>query len=178
VNVQAVRTYLELRSPDQLRRADTEIGAAVYVLRRPCTVAYYRELYRRVGEPWHWRDRLTWSDDRLHAHLESPDIAVWELRIDDDLAGYFELGRLPDGSVEILYFGLVEQYIGRRLGAAMLTRAADEAWLMGATRVFLNTCTLDSTHALPNYIARGFTPYHREAYDVVIPDAAVTAERS
>ncbi len=33
-------------------------------------------------------------------------------------------------------------------------------------RVWLHTCTLDHPNALPNYLARGFTPYRTETYEV------------
>jgi hypothetical protein len=52
----------------------------------------------------------------------------------------------------------------------MLTRAADEAWALGANRVWLHTCTLDSPHALPNYKARGFEEFRRERYVAQLPD--------
>jgi GNAT superfamily N-acetyltransferase len=161
-----VRTYLELRSPAQLRRADFPPGAARFLQRQPCSVDHYRWLYRAVGERWRWRDRDAWDDARLAAHLASPAVAVWELEVDGEVAGYAELQQHDDGSVEIAYFGLVERFIGRRLGAAMLTAAADEAWRLGPTRVWLHTCTLDAAAALPNYLARGFEPYHTETYEV------------
>jgi GNAT superfamily N-acetyltransferase len=72
--------------------------------------------------------------------------------------------RGADGAVEIAYFGLVERFIGRGIGKAMLTRAAEEAWALEPTRVWLHTCTLDSPHALPNYKARGFEETKRETY--------------
>ena len=72
--------------------------------------------------------------------------------------------------VEIAYFGLRPEFFGRGIGKAMLTRAAEEAWSLGATRVWLHTCTLDSAHALPNYLARGFTEFRRETFTAVLPD--------
>jgi hypothetical protein len=41
---------------------------------------------------------------------------------------------------------------------------------MGATRVWLHTCTLDSPVALPNYEARGFVRYRSETYTVEMAD--------
>jgi GNAT superfamily N-acetyltransferase len=72
--------------------------------------------------------------------------------------------------VEIAYFGLAVRFFGRGLGKHMLTRAAEEAWAMGARRVWLHTCTLDSPAALPNYLARGFDPVRTETYDALLPD--------
>jgi GNAT superfamily N-acetyltransferase len=91
---------------------------------------------------------------------------VWECLVGDESAGYFELQRHGDGSVEIAYFGLIVRFAGRGIGGAMLALAAREAWAFGANRVWLHTCTLDSPAALPNYKARGFTPYKTETYQI------------
>ena len=166
-----VRTYLELRAPSQLRPA-THAGDAIVTLVRldPCPAEHYRALYREVGERYHWRDRLAWSDEALARHLDRPGVEVWELRVDGETAGYFELASHDDGSVEVAYFGLIERFFGRGLGKYLLTRAVERAWARGATRVWLHTCTLDGAAALPNYLARGFTPYRRETYAVELAD--------
>jgi len=131
-----------------------------------------RDLYRAVGRDYHWRDRNAWSDTRLAEYLAKPEVAVYVMRLNDEPAGFAELMRHADGSVEIVYFGLVRGAQGRGLGKWLLTRAVEEAWTMGATRVWLNTCTLDSPAALPNYRARGFVPYRTETYTVELPDGA------
>ena len=83
-------------------------------------------------------------------------------------AGFFELKRHFDDSVEIAYFGLLPGFLGRGLGKYMLTRAIEEAWALGATRVWVHTCTLDDPAALPNYRARGMTEFRRETYQTEI----------
>lgn len=160
------RTHLALRARDALRRSSrTPALEGVRLERRDaCTVAEYRSLYQRVGERWHWRDRNSWSDDRLAAWLARPEVALWVLIVDEASAGFFELLHHETGGVEIVYFGLAAPVIGRGLGAWLLARAVEEAWAMGATWVGLNTCTLDGPHALPNYLARGFVPYRTEEY--------------
>jgi GNAT superfamily N-acetyltransferase len=154
--VEVTRTFLEMRDPSQLSRKPLPTADARIIRLSPCPVDQYRELYRRVGEPWHWRDRLVWSDERLAHQLAGPNISVWELRVGKALGGYFELEVQEAGAVEIVYFGLMPEFIGKGFGAAMLTRAVDEAFALGASRVWLHTCTLDSPHALPNYKSRGF----------------------
>ena len=162
------RTHLALRSPDALRRAAAP-AVDVHLARcAPCAVAEYRTLYRLVGERWHWRDRLAWSDERLERWLARDDVALWVLAVAGAPGGFFELHRHPDGHVEIIYFGLAEAQIGRGIGGWMLGRAVEEAWAMGATWVGLNTCTLDGEAALPNYLARGFAPYRTEEYVTVV----------
>jgi len=161
--VDVVRKYLELRNRADLRPAPLPPGAHV-VRRDPCDVDQYRRLYQAVGAPWYWRDRLVWTDEQLAAHLSSPDVSVWELLVGGRSAGYFELKR-DDRSVEIAYFGLIPEFIGQGLGSALLTRAVNEAWSLGAGRVWLHTCTLDSPHALPNYRSRGFREFKTERYE-------------
>jgi GNAT superfamily N-acetyltransferase len=168
--IAVVRTYLELRAPAQLRPSPTLDPAVRFVERDSISVAHYRDLYRAVGYRWYWHDRNEWSDDRLAEYLASPDVFVWECLDDDDTAGYFELATDDDGGVEIAYFGLVERFMGRGIGKAMLTRAAEQAWALGASRVWLHTCTLDSPRALPNYLARGFEKTHEETLTVHLPD--------
>jgi GNAT superfamily N-acetyltransferase len=170
--VEVLRTYLELRSPDQLRRAELDDPAARFVRRDDISVDEYRRWYRDVGGPWHWVDRNAWSEERLARHLARPEIIVYECRVHDDVAGFFELEHHADGSVEISYFGLMPSFIGRGLGKAMLTAAATEAWSLNANRVWLHTCTLDSPMALPNYKARGFVPVKTETYVVQIEESS------
>ena len=164
--VEVLRTYLELRSPEQLRPARFVDPAVRVERRRGISVAHYRRLYETVGAPWHWTDRNAWSDEKLAAYLARESVSVWECLAGDDVAGYFELEAHTDGTVEIAYFGLVPAFIGRGIGKALLTRAAEEAWTLAPSRVWLHTCTLDSPAALPNYRARGFEPYHEETYVV------------
>lgn len=168
--VEVVRTYLELHTRDQLRGAAAPDPSVRFVARASITPAHYRRLYAAVGDRWHWHDRDAWSDELLAAHLARPDVYVWECLVGDESAGYFELLRCADGSAEIAYFGLAEPFIGRGIGKAMLTRAVEAAWALYPTRVWLHTCTLDSSHALPNYLARGFTPVRRERYVAELPD--------
>jgi GNAT superfamily N-acetyltransferase len=170
--VEVARTFLEMRDPAQLKRKELPPGEPARFIRcRPCSVAHYRDMYQRVGERWHWRDRNAWSDGKLATTLANPDVHVWELRVGDELGGYFELEKQPGPVAEIVYFGLAPDFIGRGFGGAMLSKAVDEAWALGVESVWLHTCTLDSPMALPNYEARGFVRTGKvENYVVQIPD--------
>jgi GNAT superfamily N-acetyltransferase len=168
--IEVTRTYLELPSPDSLRAAASPDPAAD-VRRETCSVAFYRSLYGMVGRAYNWYERDAWTDNELARHLAQASVGVWVLRVGDESAGYFELARHEDGAVEIAYFGLVPAYVGRGLGKYLLTRAVEEAWKLGASRVWLHTCTLDHPSALPNYLARGFTPFRTETYVAADPTA-------
>ena len=175
--VEVTRTYLELRNPADLRGVSFSEPRARVERRAPCPVPLYRRLYKEVGEDWFWHSRAEMSDADLAAHLMRPNVSVFELMVGDDSAGYFELRQHDDRSVEIEYFGLNPRYIGKGLGGPLLTRAVEEALRLGASRVWLHTCTLDSERALPNYKARGFRAYKTERLEVDIDGKQVTAER-
>lgn len=167
--VEVTRTYLELRDRDQLRPArGRPEGARVD---RVASVApgLFRWLYATVGGPWHWRDRLPWTDADIARHFADPAVALHVLTHHGVTAGYYELGRQADGSVEIVHFGLVPEFVGKGLGGYLLGEAVEAAWALGATRVWLHTCTLDGPAALPNYLARGFSPYRTEQYTADLP---------
>jgi GNAT superfamily N-acetyltransferase len=178
--VSVVRTYLEMTEPGALRPSPPPDALAARVEHRAAPgVAEYRALYRSVGERYHWRDRLAWSDAQLAAYLADADVALWVLTVGVETAGYFELRGVPRAGapvgggasrdVEIVYFGLTAPFIGRGLGKYLLTRAVEEAWRTpGAARVWLNTCTLDDPAALPNYLARGFAVARRETYSAEV----------
>ena len=159
------RTYLRMARRESLRPARPLPNARAGLV-APCTTARYRQLYAAVGSDWHWHDRDAWSDERLAEHLADPEVRIFVFTVDGDDAGYFELHRHDDGDVELAYFGLFPARIGQGYGGAMLTAATMEAWRLGATSVWLHTCTLDHPHAVANYRARGFEEYKRESYEV------------
>ena len=171
--VAVTRTYLEMLRPDQLvvARLDDSSVALDRVLE--CPASFFRYLYVEVGRSYHWVDRLPWSDEQIRARLADPAVSLWLLRVKGSPAGYFELERHPDGSLEIAYFGLLPEFLGRGLGKHLLTRAVETAWSLEADRVWLHTCTLDDPAALPNYRKRGFRPYKQEVYEADVPEKAV-----
>ena len=127
-----VTTYLEMRSPRQLRPkwcADERFQIREKIER---DWRFNRDLYLAVGQMWSWEDKRVWSDD--------------------------------EGGVEIAYFGLLPEFIGRGLGGALLTSAIEEAWRTSSSvsRVWVHTCTLDHPGALGNYQARGMVIYKQE----------------
>jgi GNAT superfamily N-acetyltransferase len=167
------RTYLELRSLDELRPGRLPAEPVELRRRRPIAAADYLDLYRLVGERWLWRDRFAWTPDELERYLDAPDVHVWSAHVHEATAGYFELRKHADRTVEVMYFGLAPAFIGRGLGGWLLTRAAEEAFALEASRVLLNTCTLDAPQALPNYLARGFTIVREDQYLLDVPETGV-----
>ncbi|MEO7275049.1 MAG: GNAT family N-acetyltransferase [Vicinamibacterales bacterium] len=164
--VTAQRTYLEMRDPSQLRPLRVSDETIRLERAEDCYPALYRFLYGEVGRRYHWTDRLSWTDDVVRAHLAQPEVSIWLMLVRGTPAGYFELETDDEGGVEIAYFGLFHEFIGRGLGAHLLTEAVGTAWTFAPNRVWLHTCTFDHPAAVPNYISRGFTPFKTEEYSV------------
>lgn len=163
--IRVTRSYLHLPSPSALRGVSL---APEFRIERafPCPISFFRYLYTEVGRDYHWQDRLSWSDEQCATHLANADVSIWVLYGHGAPAGYFELNKQHDGSIEIAYLGLIPDYIGRGLGKQLLTGAVKCAWSLGASRVWLHTCTLDYEAALPNYLARGFVKFREEEFEV------------
>jgi GNAT superfamily N-acetyltransferase len=168
--VSVLRTYLQLDDPGSLARAGPPDPRARVERVHRCPPSFFRWLYAEVGRPYHWRDRLGWTDADARARLEDATVSLHLLSVAGAPAGYFELQKHEeDGGVEIVYFGLLPEFHGRGLGKYLLTEAVDAAWSLGASRVWLHTCTLDGPAALPNYLGRGFRPVGEERYEADLP---------
>jgi GNAT superfamily N-acetyltransferase len=163
--IHVTRSYLHLTSRDALRAVPLAENFRIEHA-HPCPIPFFRYLYAEVGRDYRWRDRLAWTDEQCAAHLANPAVSIWVLYGHGAPGGYFELNKQSDGSIEIAYFGLMRDYIGRGLGKQMLSVAAERAWCLGASRVWLHTCTLDYAAALPNYLARGFLKFREEEYEI------------
>lgn len=162
----ATRTYLELTERGRFREAFGDFPDLLVRRVEQPTPDLYRFCYRTVGAAYHWRDRWDWSDAEIRAHLAQAGISLTLATEGERFVGWYELRTVDDGSVEIAYFGLAPDAIGRGLGRHLLSCAVRDAWASGARRVWVHTCTLDHPHALANYQSRGFVPYRTERYEV------------
>ena len=169
MKTQVIVHHLEMLNPEGLRSAPAgRIGMAVS---EACLVSpeLARFLYTAVGGDWTWTDRLAWSAAQWSERLSRLEVRTWIASVDGATAGYFELEAQANGSVEIVYFGLLPQFVGQGLGGDLLTRAVREAWGLGARRVWVHTCSLDHPGALANYLARGFKKFHEELTEADAP---------
>ncbi len=176
-SIEVTRTYLEMRDPTQLQAARCNNPRIRIEQMHECLASFFRYLYVEVGGNYHWIDRLPWTDEEIVAHLNQPETSLWLMTDKGATAGYFELRRCEDGSVEVAYFGLLPQFIGRGLGKHLLTCAVEQAWDLGANRVWLHTCTLDDPAAMPNYLRRGFRAFKTEKYMTDLGDDVTVTKR-
>jgi GNAT superfamily N-acetyltransferase len=158
-----ITTYLEMRSRDQLcpKRADARFQVRE---KRDRDWRFNRDLYLRVGERWDWIDKRPWTDEQWKEYAAAAELRTFAGYYDDALVGYYELRRDREGGIEIAYFGLLPEWIGRGLGGALLTSAIEGAWRIepNTSRVWVHTCNRDHPQALANYQARGMIVYKFE----------------
>lgn len=165
--------YLEMTAPEQLRPSVARSAGFRIEQARIPSPELNRFFYTAVGGDWYWIDRLSWTYDRWLAWLDRPEVETWIGAFEGTPAGYFELEKQPQADglhVELAYFGLLPGFIGRGLGGALLTAAIERAWAMGASRVWVHTCSLDAPAALENYQARGFRLYRTEKVSKDFPE--------
>ena len=75
------------------------------------------------------------------------NLHTWILLFHGTPAGYFELNKHKK-EVEIAYFGLLPQFIGKRLGGGFLSTAIIKSWDLKINRIWVHTCNYDHPNAL------------------------------
>ena len=80
------------------------------------TIAYYRYLYERVGDPIFWYERKQLDDTELEAILDDEKVELYVPYVGGEPAGYVEIDRRPAPDVSLNYFGLMPEFTGRGIG--------------------------------------------------------------
>jgi GNAT superfamily N-acetyltransferase len=154
-------TYLEMFERPPARHLPPPQGKLALMRAEDCTVSFYRYLYETVGTPWVWFERRLWSDPALAVEIQKPTTEIFVLHLGGVPAGYFELNAAEPRETELCYFGLMPEFIGRRLGPFLLSAAIEQAWSRPLGRFWVHTCTFDHPRALPLYQRAGFVVYAR-----------------
>src|SRR5271166_3637459 len=118
----AVVTYLELRTPPVIIEAPTTSEFQIRSVSQ-LDLDWYRQLYRRIGERWLWFSRLRLSDDELRAVLDDPGVDIFALSYNGEDHGLLELDRRRMPDIEITFFGVTTEMIGKGAGRALLAHA-------------------------------------------------------
>ena len=158
-----IRSYLEIKSLKDLPEVLKPIKKCQVFLVDPVDFQLNKFFYKQIGRKHNWVDRLVWEDKKWIDYINNSNIQTYILKQEEDLVGYFELIFCEKKQeIEIAYFGILEDYFGKKLGGFLLSEAIKKSFLVGIKRVWVHTCSLDHQNALKNYLARGMTIFKSE----------------
>ena len=162
-----VRNYLEIKSIkdlSEIKKPNVDYSL-IEVSKNDFQLNKF--FYKQIGQYHQWIDRLIWNDKNWIEYVSDPNLFTFVLRKNDDIAGFFELLYHKDKfEMEIAYFGLLQKYLGKKLGGYMLTEAIKKSFSYNVKRVWVHTCSLDHKYALKNYLSRGMKIYSTETLNI------------
>jgi GNAT superfamily N-acetyltransferase len=157
-------TWLEMGECPRFDWPHLPMGSTASLLKANKPPAwYFLSLYDAVGRDYAWEDKDDWGADKLLEWLHNPGISFYTLIENGWPQGFFMLEDQGGGIVDLAYFGMVPEAVGKALGSYLLRTAILTAWDMPDVQsLTVNTCTLDHPRALAFYQKNGFTPVRRE----------------
>jgi GNAT superfamily N-acetyltransferase len=155
-------TFLDMKSKPAVLPPPLPVGKVAMLRSEKPPIHFYRYLYDTIGKDYYWVDRRRMDDVTLASIIQHPLVELFVLYVDGCPGGMAELDFRDAGTGLLAYFGLMPEYIGRRLGHFFLYHTVMNAWAHPITTLLVNTCTLDHPRALPLYQRMGFAPYSRE----------------
>jgi len=163
VTNQIERNYLEIKSLNELVEVKKPLDNLFLQKVDPPDFQLNKFFYKEIGKKHRWVDRLVWSDKNWNDYLNTVGISTYILKYEKDLVGYFEqIFHKNDFETEIAFFGILEEYLGKKLGSYLLSEAIKKSFECGSKRVWVHTCSLDHKNALSNYLSRGMQIYKTE----------------
>ncbi len=149
-------TYLKQRARPPYKHQPQPPGRVAILRAENPPTHFYRYLYDLIGRPWNWVSRRGLSDAELAAIIRNPDVSLYVLYVGGVPAGMTEIDACNTRSVEIQFFGLAPEFIGKGYSRFFLANAIDLAWSRDPEEVRIETCTLDHPAALALYQKFGF----------------------
>ena len=160
--LRAVVTHLEMLPPYRLSPSfDMEPGYSFSHIEN-VAIADYRQIYNEIGMDWHWVNRRHMSDGDLSAIIHKPTTEVFFLKQNNRIIGFTEFNLAPFPDVEIVFVGLVSEFIGHGLGKAILSAGLDYLYSKNPQRIYIQTCSLDHPNAISMYQRFGFKAFSRQ----------------
>jgi len=157
------RNYLELKSLKDFKEVKKPSKDYSVELVNPKDFQLNKFFYKNIGKNCHWVDRLVWTELDWTKYISNEKLSTYILKKKDEIAGYFELLLNKDAKeAEIAYFGILEEYFGKKLGGYLLSEAIKLSFNIGYTRIWVHTCSLDHKNALLNYQSRGMKVFKSE----------------
>ena len=167
MNNQVKRNYLEIKSIDDLVMVDRPFNDLYIDKIYPPDFQLNKFFYKEIGKKHRWIDKLVWSNQNWIEYLNKKVTNTYILKQKSELVGYFEQIFYQDKlDCEIAYFGILEEYIGKKFGGYLLSEAIKKSFELGSKRVWVHTCSLDHKHALKNYLSRGMKVFKDETFNL------------
>ncbi|MDX8493328.1 GNAT family N-acetyltransferase [Mesorhizobium sp. VK22B] len=151
-------TYMEMTAPPSGEQLAAPLPGAAVTRELPDLPSYV-SLYRAVGGPVQWDQRLRIPEPELEALLASTSTHIHVLRLDGEAAGFCEFNDVGQPAVELVHFGLMPAFQGQRLGPFLLDQSLRAAWSHRPGRLWLHTDTHDHPAARSVYERAGFRAY-------------------
>ncbi len=151
-----LRNYLEIKSLNDLHEVKKPSKDIYFEIHKAKDFQLNKFLYKQIGKKFQWTDRLSWQDKDWKTYVSNKNLITYILKKNEDLAGFCEVFHHKEKKeIEIIYFGLLEEYFGEKLGGYMLSEVIKKSFKIGVKRIWLHTCSLDHKNALNNYLSRG-----------------------
>ena len=161
------RNYLEIKSLKDLNEAKKPSDDYSVKLVDPVDFQLNKFFYKNIGKKYKWTDRLIWTDQNWLDYLGDTKLSTYTLKDKEEVAGYFEIIFYKDKKeAEIAYFGILEEYFGKKLGSYLLSEAIKISFSLGTLRLWLHTSSFDNKNALKNYLARGMKVFKSETLNI------------
>ena len=163
------RNYLEISSIEELNYSQSPNNKCELFEINPPDFQINKFFYKQIGKSYRWIDRLIWDDVKWMNYTNNSNLETYIMSDNEELIGFFELLFNPDTSkCEIAYFGILDQYIGKKYGGYLLSEALKLGFRKNTKKVWLHTCSLDHKNALKNYLKRGMKIFKSETINVDI----------
>ena len=156
------RYYLEINSLKNLNQVISPDQNLILEKVDPPDIKLNKFFYKNVGKNHRWVDRLVWDNLKWMSYLENKNVHTYILKLNEDLVGYFEIIQdFSTNSSEIAYFGILDDYIGKKFGgpSVLVVRAAVAVDV--ATAV-IGLASVDAVPATPRIVIppREVVPSH------------------
>jgi GNAT superfamily N-acetyltransferase len=179
IEITVTEWAMEMLEPTELRRAPLPRVEMSFSLAMVPSPDINRALYAAVGSRVCWTDRFGWSFEDWRRWVLRPELSTWIAWAEGTIAGFFELEAQPGGDTEVHLVGLTPAFVGNGYGGYLVEQCVRRAWQRGqlwaeksgpASRVWLQTSTLDHPNAMANYIKRGFKVAAQKTGVKTVPD--------
>ena len=157
------RSFLEIKNQEDFEEAVKPSERYSIKIAHPKDFQLNKFFYKNIGKNCEWVDRLIWTDLDWIKYISNEKLSTYILKNKNQIGGYFELLFNKDTKEsEIAYFGILEEYFGRKLGGFLLSESIKISFNLGCLRVWVHTCSLDHKNALHNYLSRGMKIFKSE----------------